>query len=112
VKVPLAHLTVATRDGSATAVFSGEIDMSNTDDLDRQLHDELGAVRTLRVDLTAVTYIDSQGVRMLHHIIDRHFAGEVGITIEVAEDSIPADLLAITAINRLVPVVVRKKSPV
>jgi anti-anti-sigma factor len=105
VTAPLADLIVSTRNGAAFAVFSGEIDLSNACDFDRQLHDEVGTAASVVIDLCAVTFIDSQGVRLLHRMIDRHVAGEISVCIKVTPESVPSDVLTITAVDRLVPVV-------
>ena len=52
---------------SVEVTVRGEIDLSNADDLERELASALTPARTVTIDLREVTYIDSSGVRLLHH---------------------------------------------
>ena len=53
---------------SVEVTVRGEIDLSNADDLERELASALTPARTVTIDLREVTYIDSSGVRLLHHL--------------------------------------------
>jgi anti-anti-sigma factor len=46
-------------------VLSGEVDLSNADELQKQLERALEGSTVATVDLREVTYIDSRGIRLL-----------------------------------------------
>ena len=68
----LARVHVALVDDCYVATITGEIDMSNAEDLARVLEEQLvrDADRHI-VDLSGTTYLDSAGVRMLFAISER-----------------------------------------
>ena len=53
---------------SVRVTIRGEIDLSNADDLERELMTALAPADAVTIDLREVTYLDSQGVRLLHHL--------------------------------------------
>lgn len=62
----LCSLTVEERDGVALAVLSGEIDLSNADELGGELRVRISnRVLAVIVDLSDVTYVDSYGLSCL-----------------------------------------------
>jgi anti-anti-sigma factor len=66
---PLAQLRFDWDDPESVRVtVSGEIDLSNADGLERELATTLAPARAVTIDLRDVTYMDSQGVRLLHHL--------------------------------------------
>jgi anti-sigma B factor antagonist len=68
----LAHVVVRRRDDSCVATISGEIDMSNADEIRSLIEDRLVEDAGLHViDLTATAYLDSAGIRMLFTIAER-----------------------------------------
>lgn len=65
----LCRLTVEERDGVAVATFAGEIDISNADQLGAELRTRVSnRVFAVIVDLSEITYIDSQGLTMLFEL--------------------------------------------
>jgi anti-anti-sigma factor len=51
--------------------LSGEIDLSNAHELQRQLEDALrGSPRSV-IDLTEIVYLDSQGLRLIKRLVDK-----------------------------------------
>ena len=68
----LARVQVALVDDCYVATITGEIDMSNAEDLARVLEQQLvrDGDRHI-VDLSGTTYLDSAGVRMLFAISER-----------------------------------------
>ncbi len=58
------------RDGIVVATVTGEIDLANAAEVERAV---IGAAATGRVglvvDLSAVTFLDSSGVRFLDHVV-------------------------------------------
>jgi anti-anti-sigma factor len=87
------------------ATVIGEIDLSNAEQVERQLNDAAQEADELVVDLTGVQYMDSQGVRILQSLADRHALGGVRVTIVAATESIAGDILALTRIGDTVEIV-------
>ena len=107
---PLAQVhIVELPDASPVAHIIGEIDTSNADSIATQLTEAADASSTLTIDLTAVTYLDSKGMRILQRLADRHVQGSLHLTIVVEPANIAHTLLAITGIDQTVPV--RPPSP-
>jgi anti-anti-sigma factor len=105
---PLARVDVGRRpDGRVVVAVAGEIDLSNAADVERRVDDAARIARGLVVDLTALEYLDSQGVRVLQHLVNRHVEGAVDLTIVATRRSMAGDVLAITRITDAVPVVER-----
>lgn len=59
------------RDGLLLVRLSGEIDLSNVDRLQQQLDLAIARSPVVAIDLDAVEYIDSQGLRVLKQLADR-----------------------------------------
>ena len=90
----LADIVMQDREGVPVASVRGEVDVSNADDLGRQLHglvpiSALGLV----LDLTETTYFDSSGVRLLFDLGERLGRRQQGLRVVVEEGSFLADLL-------------------
>ena len=99
---PLARIEVA-RDGDRViASISGDIDLSNADDVERTLTATFtpgtGSVPVL--DLRAVTYIDSQGLRVLHELASRLASSDVTMQVVAPPASVAGDVIRLTAIDR------------
>lgn len=66
--IELGQLTVRSeRDGDThTIALRGEMDLSNAGEVERELrHAEATDVRTIMVDLSELTFMDSTGIRLL-----------------------------------------------
>ena len=98
--------------GPITVTVSGEIDLSNASYLERRLDDAVELSADLVLDLTALTYLDSQGLRVLNRLVERHRSGLVGVTVVAAPGSVAGDLLSITGIAAIVDVVPPPRPPV
>ena len=69
--------------GATTVLVSGEVDVSNADELRTALDQALSSGATeLTVDLAEVPYIDSTGIGVL--VGAAHHAAERGVRLEVA----------------------------
>ncbi|MGZ6910314.1 MAG: STAS domain-containing protein [Acidimicrobiia bacterium] len=101
---PLARLTVETVGGMTVARLSGEVDLSNVDDVGATL---LEAVRPeldcLVVDLSETTYLDSTGVRLLFDLAMRLQTRRQVLRIVVADAAIVRRVLILTKLDEAVP---------
>jgi anti-sigma B factor antagonist len=68
----LATLDVVTRGSVVRAALAGELDMSNAADLEAAIVDVVPNEATgMVLDLSAVTYLDSAGIRLLLTLVGR-----------------------------------------
>jgi anti-sigma B factor antagonist len=81
---PSFELMVGRHNGLATVVVTGELDLATAPELARAL-DEHGDAELLLVDLTATTFIDSTGVRMLIEADRRSVASGALLVIMAGE---------------------------
>jgi anti-anti-sigma factor len=62
----LASLTIDERDDVVIGALSGEVDLSNATDLERTISEAVpNSARGLVLDLSALSYVDSSGIRLL-----------------------------------------------
>ena len=80
---------------SVEVTVRGEIDLSNADDLERELARELTPARDVTIDLREVEYIDSSGVRLLHHLAATLAPG-TGLTVVAPEGTFAGSVLRLT----------------
>lgn len=108
---PLAHLD-AVRDGARVVLtVSGEIDNSNAAELEARMADAAGAAGHVIVDLGAVTYIDSQGLRLLVDLSRRLNATGTPFTVVAPPGGFAAEVLEITSMGGLLNVVEELEEP-
>jgi anti-anti-sigma factor len=86
--MPLASLQHKMQGSVVWAEVHGDVDMSNAADLRRELsrmtpNDALGLV----VDLRDVSYLDSAGIRLLHHLREDLRAGRQKLRLVIPDDS-------------------------
>jgi anti-anti-sigma factor len=67
----LARVDMQDHDGVPVAAISGEVDISNVDDITRRLMTLPNFAPGLVVDLRLVAYMDSTGISLLHDLAGR-----------------------------------------
>lgn len=67
----LAHVDIQDHDGVPVAAISGEVDISNVDDITRELITLPNYAPGVVVDLRLVAYMDSTGISLLHDLAGR-----------------------------------------
>ncbi|MFZ1995301.1 MAG: STAS domain-containing protein [Solirubrobacteraceae bacterium] len=67
----LGHVEIQDHDGVPVAAITGEVDVSNVDDITRQLMALPNFSPGLVVDLRLVAYMDSTGISLLHDLAAR-----------------------------------------
>jgi anti-anti-sigma factor len=98
----LADVSYEVQDGVQIAHVTGELDMSNGDDLRIALeraitHEAVGVV----LDLAEVTYLDSTGIHLLFDLIERVRSRGQGVRLVVCEDSPVEDALRYAGVLEL-----------
>ena len=86
---------------SVRVTVSGEIDLSNADGLERELLTALAPARAVTIDLREVTYMDSQGVRLLHHL-SVGLASDATLTVVAPAGTFAGGVLRVTRFPGLV----------
>ena len=87
-------------DGRVVVRLSGEIDLSNVDGLEAQIDDAISDVPDVVIDLTAIDFIDSRGLRLLKRV-SAAVAGRDGTLLIVAPaSSIARSVLDMTGMSQ------------
>lgn len=101
----MANLRTEVTEGILTASLTGDIDIASASELGAQI---VAAVpddaRAVVVDLSAVRYLDSSGMRMLFDISERLRGGERALLVVSPEDTQVRRVLRVAALDQLVPV--------
>jgi anti-sigma B factor antagonist len=67
----LASIAFERAKGSLLVRLSGEIDLSNSDRLHQQLESAMDGSERVFIDLTAIDYLDSQGLRLVKQLCNQ-----------------------------------------
>lgn len=102
--IPLASLETSRHEGKVVIGVTGEIDISNAFRLGREMEEAIANATAVAIDLTAVNYIDSQGVRVLYQLSQRVTADGIELTFIAPADSIAGQVLELTRMSDLIPV--------
>ena len=87
-------------DGRVVVRLTGEIDLSNVDGLEARIDEAISDVREVVIDLTAIDFIDSRGLRLLKRV-SAVVAGRDGTLVVVAPaSSIARSVLDMTGMSQ------------
>jgi len=93
-------------DGERLVVaVSGEVDLSNAGHVETQVAKAIAGAVAVALDLNGVTYLDSRGLQLLLRLAERHVHHSLDLVIVAAPRSIAHELLQVTGIVEVVPVV-------
>jgi stage II sporulation protein AA (anti-sigma F factor antagonist) len=107
---PLASVDVGRAAGGVRVVtVRGEIDLTNADAFADALAGAAEGVTELRVDLSAVVYLDSLGARVLHRLAVRHQLDGLRVVVLVAPHGVVHDVVRLTRLGDVVSV--REQAP-
>jgi anti-anti-sigma factor len=98
---PLANVSVERQGGLVVVTISGEIDLSNADDLEREIEQQLRGAGEVTINLEPVEYMDSRGVRLIHGLSNRLAASGVALSVIASADSIAGEVLRLTKLPAL-----------
>lgn len=92
-------------DGQVVAVLNGDIDVAEVDRVSSQI---LAAMhndnRSIVIDLSRVTYLDSTGIQMLFDLVRKFHAARQAVGLVVPEESPLSTLVKITHVHEACPV--------
>ena len=101
--------TRAERSGAVCTVYiEGEIDLSNVETLRAELEGIASNedLASLVLDLTNLTFMDSQGIHMLV-LLSQRMGAERGFSVVVSEESSPAAVLRLSEMAHRFPIEMR-----
>ncbi len=86
--------------GRVVVRLAGEIDLSNVDGLEAQIDSAIAQAQDVVIDLTAIDFIDSRGLRLLKRV-SSSIAGRDGTLLVVAPaGSVARSVLDITGMSQ------------
>ena len=87
-------------DGRVVVRLAGEIDLSNVDGLEAQIDSAIAHAQDVVIDLTAIDFIDSRGLRLLNRV-SSSVAGRDGTLLVVAPaSSVARSVLDMTGMSQ------------
>lgn len=86
-----------------TITIAGEIDLANVDRVASQVSEAIAPPRTT-VDMTAVRYIDSSGVRLLMDLARSCEAVGSTFDVRVAKDGMVARVISLAELGRVITI--------
>ncbi len=101
---PLATLAVERLGASAVARLTGEIDLSNAEELERSILAETRGSPTVVLDLSQVDYIDSAGVVLLHRVARTLLAEARSLRLAAPGETPAARIVSLSALDAAIPV--------
>ncbi len=84
--------------GALTLAISGEVDVSNADDVHRECVAHMDGEVHATLDLTGVRYIDSAGLRLLVALWQHAASTGGSLRVAAPQDGFVAELLAVTGL--------------
>jgi len=88
-----------------TARITGEIDLSNASDLEETIVDAVpNTALGMVIDLTGVEYLDSAGVRMLVHLVERFRWRQQVMRAAASDGSRVRGVLSMAGADSVIPV--------
>ncbi len=107
----MASVRTAVASDRMVVAVSGEVDLSNAHEVERQVVEVIAGAAALALDLNEVTYLDSRGLQLVLRLAERHLHGSLDLVIVAAPRSIVYELLQVTGIVEAVPVVPALPAP-
>ena len=101
-----ASVTVdSVRDDALSVAVVGEIDMSNAPTVERQILEAIpNHLAEVTVDLSALDYIDSAGLRLLFTLGTRLETLQIGLTLVVPTDSSVRRMIDLAGVAELITI--------
>jgi anti-anti-sigma factor len=100
-----AVIVDSVRDDALSVAVVGEIDMSNAPIVERQILEAIpNHLAEVTVDLSALDYIDSAGLRVLFALGTRLKTLQIGLVLVVPTDSPVRRMIDLAGVAELIPV--------
>jgi anti-anti-sigma factor len=99
-----AHVEAETEDGRVRIVVRGEVDLQNAGDVEAQLTEAISnQATTVSIDLADVVYLDSAGLRVLFHLVDRLATLQIAVELVTPPRSPSRRVIELSGLAALVP---------
>jgi anti-sigma B factor antagonist len=99
----LAHVTVTRHQDRTDAAVAGELDMSNADEVYRELLAAAHSCPRLQVDLSDLTFVDSTGLSCLDRLARTLKAQGCRLSYLTVADGAVARILHLTGMDQVLP---------
>lgn len=103
-KKDLVSTEVERSNGSLTVRLSGEIDLSNAHELQSLLENAVQGSPRAVIDLTGITYLDSQGVRLLKQLARKADREGTQLRVVAPPDNFARQVLEMTQMGSYVEI--------
>ena len=102
---PTVNVTARSDGDTVLIVIDGEIDLSNSDYVESEIATAISnRTMSAAIDLTAVSYIDSIGMRVLFEIATRLETAQIGLKLVAPIGSPARRVIEISGLNTVVDV--------
>ncbi len=99
-----ARVEAETEDGRVRIVVRGEVDLQNAGDVEAQLTEAISNQATMvSIDLADVAYLDSAGLRVLFHLVDRLATLQIAVELVTPLRSPSRRVIELSGLAALVP---------
>lgn len=99
-----ARVEAETEDGQVRIVVRGEVDLQNAGDVEAQLTEAISNQATMvSIDLADVAYLDSAGLRVLFHLVDRLATLQIAVELVTPLRSPSRRVIELSGLAALVP---------
>ena len=95
----LCSLQFERSNGSLLVRLSGEIDLSNSDDVHQRLETVIDGCSTVLIDLTEITYLDSQGLRLIKQLSTKVERDGIELQLIAPPNSFARQVLELTRMS-------------
>jgi anti-sigma B factor antagonist len=90
-------LRILAKDGLHVVSIDGEVDLANAAELEQQIAERTAEASAVIVDLSATSYLDSSGIRLLDHLVRAHERRGARLVIVAPEGGAAAYVLELCA---------------
>jgi anti-anti-sigma factor len=99
-----ARVEAAVDDGRVRIIVRGEIDLQNAGDVEGQLTEAISnQATTVSIDLGEVAYLDSAGLRVLFHLVERLATLQIAVELVTPLRSPSRRVIELSGLAALVP---------
>ena len=99
-----ARVEAATEDGRVRIVLSGEVDLDNAGEVEAELARAISNQATLvSINLAGVAYLDSVGLRVLFHLVERLATLQIAVELVAPMGSPSRRVVELSGLAALVP---------
>ena len=95
----LAALKVKSEDGSVLVHLTGAIDLSNADSLETVIRGAVAGAHSIVLDLEAVEFLDSSGLRLIQHLFERATDANASFAVVAPPESIARSVIDLVSMS-------------